>query len=301
MKKVFVTGASGFIGSHCLPILLEKNYEIHAVSTFPPNDLPKNFIWHKCNLLDSRQASDLLAKIRPTHLLHFAWVTQPGIYWNSLDNFLWVQASLNLLQSFFKNKGHRVVMAGTCAEYDWSFETLSEESTPCSPSTAYGNCKHSLQTLLATFCRETGLSSAWGRIFFLFGPREHPQRLTSFIIRSLLQGKSAPCTEGSQIRDFLHVEDVAQAFVALLESSAQGPVNIGSGEAVTVRNFISKIGEKMDRADLIRPGDIPTGSNDPAKLIADTTKLRNEVGWVPKYDLDQGIDQTIKWWKEHLS
>ncbi|WP_421021629.1 NAD-dependent epimerase/dehydratase family protein, partial [Klebsiella pneumoniae] len=83
--------------------------------------------------------------------------------------------------------------------------------------------------MLTAYASQTGLSATWARLFFMYGPGEHPNRVTSSVILSLLQGKSAQCSHGMQIRDFLHVADVASALVTLLDSDVTGPVNIGSG------------------------------------------------------------------------
>ncbi|MBT3922712.1 MAG: NAD(P)-dependent oxidoreductase, partial [Nitrospina sp.] len=176
-----------------------------------------------------------------------------------------------------------------------------ENKTPLNPSTLYGTCKHSLQIILDAYSRETQLSSAWGRIFFLFGPGEHPDRLVSSVIRSLLKNETVPCSKGDQLRDFLYVEDLASAFVSILESDVEGPINIGSGKAVAVKELIKKICEKVQKHDLIRFGELPTPPGDPQELVADITKLTKQVGWTPKYDLDAGIEKTIHWWGKKLS
>ena len=191
-------------------------------------------------------------------------------------------------------------MAGTCAEYDWQYGYCSEQVTPLAPATLYGTCKHSLQIVLDSFARQTGLSAAWGRIFFLYGPHEHPSRLISSVIVSLLKGEPARCSHGNQIRDFLYVEDVADAFTALLESDITGPVNVASGGPIALRDIIYKIAEKIDREDLIQLGVVPVSSHEPHLLVADVSRLTDEVGWMPKYNLDRGLEQTIAWWRSYL-
>ena len=135
------------------------------------------------------------------------------------------------------------------------------------------------------------------KIFFLYGPYEHPKRLISYVIRSLIKGEPALCSSGDQNRDFLYVEDVASGFVALLENEITGIVNIGSGESVLLRNVVETIGEKIGCPELIRLGVIPSRPDDPTMLVADASKLRQEVGWTPRFNLDRGLDQTIEWWK----
>jgi len=302
MKRILITGATGFIGRHCLQLLSEsKKNEIHAVSSKKQKNDWSDVHWHQTDLLDSVQVLELLAKIKPSHLLHFAWYAVPGKYWNSIENIRWVQASLALLHAFSLHGGQRAVMAGTCAEYDWKYGYCSENITPLMPATLYGTCKHSFQIMLDAFSKQTGLSSSWGRIFFLYGPPEHPQRLVSSVIRSLLRGKPARCTHGNQIRDYLYVQDVAEAFIALLNSKVQGPVNIASGSPITIKDIVFKIAKKIDCQDLIELGVIPTSENDPHLLIADVKRLSDEVGWCPKCDLDHGLEQAIEYEKAELS
>ena len=295
MQRVLVTGATGFIGKHSLPLLLNKGFEVHAVSSKKIN--PKNncYIWHQADLTKTDQIKSLVKKLSPSHLLHFAWHTKPKSYWTSHENLKWLQASLTLLQTFQSSGGKRALFAGTCAEYEWKHQAYVESTTPLIPSSLYGVCKHSLQEILYSYSKENKLSSAWGRIFFLFGPGEHQDRLVSFVIKSLLNNKITPCSEGTQLRDFLYVEDVASAFVAILESDIEGPINIGSGKGVAIQSLVKMICEKMDKQDLVRFGEISTSSIEPQKLVADITRLTKEVKWLPKHNLNTGIEKTIQW------
>lgn len=301
-KKVFVTGGSGFIGRQSLPFLLAHGYEVHAVTTGASVDgdlNALNIIWHKGDLFDPLQVVHIFEKVEPTHLLHFAWCTQPGSYWSSTENFQWIQASLSLLQSAVKHGVRRVVMAGSCAEYDWDSGFCSEKLTPCRPTTLYGTCKNALRSMLEIYAQQVGLSAAWGRIFFLYGPHEHPSRLASSVVGSILQSKIAPCSHGKQIRDFMHVEDVGAAFAALLDSDVQGSVNIASGIPITIKDVVGKIASILGRGDLPRIGSLHANPSEPPLLVADVRRLTNEVHWSPKYDIDSGLRQTIDWWKAY--
>jgi nucleoside-diphosphate-sugar epimerase len=300
MRRVLVTGASGFIGGHILGLLLERGFEVHAVSSRNSPKLIVDCKWHKVDLLDYKQTQEIMELVKPTHLIHLAWDTTPTEYWQSIDNFKWLQASLELLQEFQKIGGKRVVMAGTCAEYDWEYGYCSEYKTPRNPKSIYGICKNNLQSLLASFSDITNLSSAWGRIFFVYGPNQHPQKLVSSVIGSLLLDKPVSCSHGNQIRDFLYVEDVANAFVSLLVSDVQGAVNIASGRSITLKEIINIISEQLGRPDLIRFGKIPEKDESPL-IVADVRRLYNEVGWSKKYKIEEGLHYTIEWWREQLS
>jgi nucleoside-diphosphate-sugar epimerase len=214
-----------------------------------------------------------------------------------VENFRWVSAGLQLLEAFSSHGGQRFVGVGSCAEYDWHFGSLSEATTPLNPATPYGICKHAFQLLSRSFAKSTGLSAAWGRLFFLYGPHEHRNRLVASVISSLLNEESALCSLGQQERDFLYVLDAADALVSLLDSDVEGPINIGSGEAISVADVVTQIGEQMGKPELIRLGAIPSPKNEPPLLTADTTRLKSELRWSPKYPLADGLRETIEWWK----
>ena len=299
MKKVIVTGASGFIGKHTLNTLIQKDFEVHAVSSQLQPQTNGVVKWYQVNLLDANQTKEFFSKIQATHLLHFAWYAVPGKYWQAEENFLWVQSSLELLRSFYQQGGKRAVMAGTCAEYDWRYGYCSEFVTPRQPNTPYGICKQALQEMVKSYSDINQLSSSWGSIFFPYGTYEHPNRLVSSVIISLFQGKVAQCSHGNQIRDFIYVQDVADAFVALLESDVTGVVNVGSGKPLSIKDVVYKIADKIGRRDLIKLGAIASNPIEPALLVADISRLSNEVGWQPQFNLDQGLDKTIAWWQQN--
>jgi nucleoside-diphosphate-sugar epimerase len=301
MKKILITGATGFIGSHCLPLLQERDFEVHAVSSRISEEERNGVYWHKVDLLDPRKSSDLIRMLRPTHLLHLAWSVSPGKYWTTLENIRWVQSSLEMLRSFMLCGGWRVVMAGTCAEYDWRYGCCSEKVTPFNPETLYGACKHALQIILNASAEQNGISAAWGRLFYIYGPREPLSRLVPSVILSLLKGEAALCSHGSQIRDILYVKDVADAFVTLVESDVSGPINIASGNPIRLKDVIYKIADKLNKRDLIQLGALSVPKDDPSLLVANVSRLTDELNWHPEYDLDRGLEETIDWWKNHLT
>jgi nucleoside-diphosphate-sugar epimerase len=316
-KRVLVSGAGGFIGRWSVPALKTRGYEIHAVlSGKEDREIPEQLSGaeiHFADLLSESAADELLAEVTPTHLLHFAWIATPGLYWNSTENFRWVSASERLLRSFHARGGQRVMMAGTCAEYDWSrVEECDELLSPLANGKAaaagdpaalspYATCKIALQKSLAEFGHREHLSTAWGRIFFQFGPYEHPDRLVPSVIRNLLLGREAPCSHGRQIRSFLHVADVGAAFAAVLDSGLEGPVNIGSDERIAVADLIDRIGAQIGRPELLRLGAHPAPPQEPSILVPVIHRLRDEAGWRPRWTLNEGLNDAIAWWSGHLS
>jgi len=299
MKRVLVTGASGFIGWQSLGALVERGYEVIAVTSRPsPRTFP-GVKWINADLMDPTATAALMAAHSPRFLLHFAWYAEPGKFWNSQENFRWVQASLTLLQNFALYGGTRVVTAGTCAEYDWKAGYCVERQTALEPSTIYGTCKHALQEMQSAFCRQAGIGEAWGRVFLTYGPREHPSRLVASVITSLLKCEPARCSHGGQTRDLMHVQDVAEAFAALLDSDFEGPVNIASGSPIALKDAIYSIADRLGRRKLVELGAVPSPPDEPPLLVADTRRLQREVGWTPRYDLASGLEQTVRWWQSH--
>ncbi len=299
-RRVLVTGASGFIGRQCLPMLVQRGYEVHAVSQKSPLLATSGILWHRANLLDPMDVGELVSQVGAQDLLHFAWYTVPGDYRDSLENLRWVQATIELFRAFREHGGERATVAGTCFEYDGRYGYCSEDLTPLRPLTLYGVCKNSLQQVLVAFCRQNGLSLRWGRIFFLYGPHEATIRLIPSIVGGILAKRPVDCSHGRQIRDFMHVSDVAAAFVALIESGVEGPVNIGTGSPIILRDLIYRIARMLDGEELIRLGALDVPEDESPMLVADVSRLRDEIGWKPEIELEDGLLATINWWRAAL-
>lgn len=297
MKRVLVTGAGGFIGRHCLGPLIERGYEVHALERCPPRTAPAGVVWHELDLLDAGAMRRLVSEVGATHLLHLAWYVVPGKFVTAVENFDWVIASFDLVRAFADAGGKRVAACGSGYEYDWRHGYCVEGLTPCAPDTVYGQSKHALFELIGAYAPVRGLSYAWPRVFFLFGPHEHPQRLVSSVIRALLRGEPAPCSHGRQIRDYLHVQDVADGLVAVLDGDVQGAVNVCSGQAMTLREIVLAIGRITGRPELVRLGVLPARAND-VPLVVGANERVAATGWRPRFDLESGLRQTIDWWRQ---
>lgn len=298
--RVLVTGASGFIGRGTLTPLLDAGFQVHPVSRRTPSEpAVEGLRWEQADLLDPASPAELLARVAPTHLLHLAWYAEPGAFWNSPENLKWVEASLRLIRAFAENGGRRAVFAGSCAEYAWGERVLcNERETPCDPATLYGASKHALHLIADRFAERAGISLAWGRVFFVFGPGESDARLAGSIARSLVLGEPAFLSHGNQVRDFLYSEDLAEAFVALLRSPVEGAVNLASGNPLSVRELAEALGAAAGRPDLLRFGAREAPAGEPSELLADVRRLRAEVGWSPQVSLQQRVSDTIAWWRE---
>jgi len=273
---------------------------VHAVSRRPPSGGDDETRWHAVDLLDAVAARDLLATVAPTHLMHLAWYVEPGSYWDSPENERWLVASTSLLDAFVAAGGRRALVTGTCVEYDWSRASapLSEARTPLAPRGAYGAAKDSLRRETERLAGETGLSTAWARLFFLFGPGEDDRRLVGSVASALVARQPAPSSSGRQVRDYLLTGEAGDGLVAVLDSAVEGAVNVASGLGISVRDLVEKVAAAADVTELLRIGALPDRPDDPPYIVADTTRLDREVGWRPTRDLDAAVRETVAWWRE---
>ncbi len=295
MKRVLVTGAAGFVGRQTLAELGARGFEVHAADRRKLAD--ETAVWHELDLLDTRAVGELVAAVRPTHLLHLAWCTTHGKFWDARENLDWVGAGVGLLEAAAAAGVERIVGAGSCAEYDWSHGYCVEELTPTRPSSLYGTAKLAFAELLLAWARQVGITAAWGRIFLAYGPFEHPDRLVPSVALALLRRERAACTHGEQVRDVLHVRDVARAFVHLLDGGAQGTFNVCSGTPVSVRTVVERIAAELAHPELLALGALPARSEDPPLLVGSAAKLR-ALGFRPSFTLESGIAETLAWWKK---
>jgi nucleoside-diphosphate-sugar epimerase len=302
MARVLVTGASGFVGRAAVDALRERGHEIHAVARRAAPEVDAD-AWHEADVLSPTAVDGVVRAARASHLLHLAWATEHGAFWDDPTNSDWSSASLRLVQAFAEVGGVRAVVAGSCAQYDWSQQALGpsgradEATSPRRPATVYGSAKQAAAEKIAAWSAANGFSSATGLLFFPYGPFDKAERLVPSVTLTLEAGHVATVKTGSEVRDFVHVSDCAEALAALLDSDVAGDVNIGTSRGSSVADVASSVARLLGREDLLEIE--PRGEPQPgSRVIATNERLRGEVGFTPRVDLEAGLESTVAWWRD---
>ncbi len=292
--RVLVTGANGFIGRHVVRQLAARGDTVIALTHSTGAVHAPHVTWARGDLFDVPGVARVVNTHRPSHLLHLAWITEPGVYWTSPENARWETASSALFETFAASGGTRVVAAGSCVEYDWGEATFAEDEVP-RPATPYGRAKDATRRALDALCEGASLSHAWGRVFFLFGPGEDEGRFVPSLVRPLLRGEGALCRKPSLVRDWLYVEDVAAAFIALLGAPVEGAVNISSGHGVTLGEFARHAADAAGHPELLQLGDEPAAAGEPPRIVGPHHRLAPH--WRPAVSLTEGLARSVAWWR----
>jgi dTDP-6-deoxy-L-talose 4-dehydrogenase (NAD+) len=268
---ILLTGAAGFVGRQVLRVLGERGCRVRpvvragkqetlardaAIETIvaSPDIFAESAAWwaRTCSGADT--------------VIHAAWYAEPGQYLQSPKNQECLSGTLRLAEGAVRAKVRRFVGFGTCFEYDLNAGRLSVE-TPLRPSTPYAQAKVDAFNALSAALPRQGVAFAWCRLFYLYGEGEDSRRLVSYVRGRLRAGEPAELSSGSQVRDFLDVREAARMIVDVALGSQEGPVNICSGKAVTVRELAERIADEFGRRDLLRFGARPDNPVDPPCVV----------------------------------
>jgi nucleoside-diphosphate-sugar epimerase len=299
--RVLVTGAGGFIGSHVVRCLLAEGDEV-AVIVRPGNTLRRlnglaeQLTRIRGDLGDPNDWRKRAADWQPEACIHAAWYAEPGLYLDSTENLGALRYSLDLIEELGRAGCRHLVGVGTCFEYEMGDAPLREDS-PTRPATLYAASKLAFSLVAAQRLAQLGVGMAWSRLFYIYGPYEDERRLVPSAIKALLAGREFPSTSGEQVRDYLHVEDVASALCALSRLRLEGVFNVCSETPVTIAGLMQNLGELLGRPELIRLGAFPYRQWEPMYVCGDNQRLRNEAQWSPRYTLRDGLASTVDWWK----
>ncbi len=294
MKRVLVTGATGLIGKESVGPLLAAGFEVFAITT--KEQPPLNGVhWLRGSLFDDGFVRETVASTKPTHLLNLAWATT-GDYLTNDVNYRFLSAGELLARSFVTVGGLRAVYAGSCFEYRLKGTPLRECDPLESERNVYTKCKNALRLSAEQIFKSGGVSFGFGRIFYAYGRGEARTRLTGLILDHARNGEKLVIKSGPLRKDYIYAKDIANAFVALLDSPIEGVVNIGTGRTVTIREFALKLASKLGCSDmLVFEDDCAT---QPSCVVADTTRLTEEVGYHPHYGLEEAFDEIVRYEEE---
>ena len=201
------------------------------------------------------------------------------------------QASIALLREVCALGTRHIVGVGTCIEYAPSTSPMKEGVTPLRPTSLYATSKNDVRSALEADADRGGCTFAWARIFYPYGVGEHPRRLCSSIATSLVEGREVVLNTPASIKDYIHVDDIASALLAVTEGDQSGAINVGTGHGVAVRDIARMMAEHIGRDDLVKDSPSPAPDEYPY-IVADTTRLRS-LGWAPQIPLREGLAQLI--------
>jgi len=297
-----VTGAAGWIGSHLAAQLAEDNTVYAWVR--PGSDL-----WRLRSALGSLQVVDgdladasavaaRIGAIRPEVCLHVAWYAVPGAYRDSRENLGALEASIRLAVLLQSVGCRRFIGVGSCFEYDTELGRPLSEDSPTRPRTMYAAAKLAFQLVLERLAASGSMRHAWARLFYLYGPMEDERRLVPSLINAVMRGERMPLTT-EQVRDYLHVADVAGAVHAIAASAIEGVVNVGSGKPIAIADLARRVGDAAGRPELVAVGARPNDPGEPMFICADVTRLA-ATGWRPTHSLESGLADTIAWWRNRV-
>lgn len=304
--RIFLTGATGFIGSRVAKCLVERGHDVTALIVAEEekehprlSDVPKGKLKFEVGLLeDNERVERALHQAAPETCIHLAWYAVPGKYLHAKENLDLLASSARLAKCFAEGGGKRFVGAGTCFEYDTSAGYLSESSA-IKPANVYAASKYALYGTLSAYAPLVPMSFAWVRFFYLYGPNEPETRLVPNVMAALLRGERARTTLGEQVRDFIHVDDAAAAVADVALSTVEGAVNIGSGVPLTLRDLVTQIASTCNAVERVDFGALPYRENDPMFVCANVEKLKG-LGWRPRFSLESGLREMHRTLKKEL-
>lgn len=288
--RVAVTGGTGFVGRHVVESLVSGGYEVVVVGRSDPEDSRVEFVAHDLLADDPER---WLERHHPTHIVHLAWYAEHGKFWNAPDNVAWCHASVQLARAASRYGCRRLVVAGTCAEYQERGGYCHEHLTSRCPGSLYGIAKDCTRRMLEGLVSDLDIEIAWARLFLVFGRGENRNRVVPSIVDGLMGWRKPFTINLDHYRDFLSVEDVADALVFLLGSREPGVYNVSSGEPRRMRDLVSSIGDTLGRDPeaLLRHG--VERRQAPRMLVGDNGRIL-DAGWRPLRDVNVSISRYVE-------
>lgn len=307
--NVFVTGGTGFIGSNLIKGLLNRGANVYAL--IRPNSsigLSKIQNLKGINYVVST-SRDLLKKIDSLPRFDVCFhLASYGVDYRQNDYNLLINGNINftmeILQFCKFNKTKVFINTGSCFEYGMNNKRLIKEDDALNPETIYSATKVSNEIIAKTFCKNNNIKLILVRPFGVFGPNEGMHRLVPQIMKAGIKNEPLKLTMGNQVRDYLYIDDLINAYIELALSDnikSNEIYNICSSKEITIRKFINKIIEvcNFNRKNYLF-GEIPYRLNEDMYFVGDNSKLKKIIGWSPQFSIEDGIKMTYLWYKNML-
>lgn len=292
--RVLVTGAGGFIGRPAVRGLRRSGHEVYALLRSAPagaEHWPDGVHFIRGDLDRVGDVRAALDASRPEATLHLAWYADPADYLHAAwENLAALERTFCLLRCLREASCRRVVLGGTCLEH--------ATGSPAAAS-AYATAKRAAHDV-ALGLPADDLSVACAHVFWVYGPGEHPRRGIPSVVRSVLRGEPLAVTAGTQLREYLHVDDVASALAAVVASDVTGRVDIATGASVPLRAVFEQVQRAAGGKDVLHWGARPSGPDDSFEVPSDPGVLRALGTWAPHHSLETGIADTVRWWREKM-
>lgn len=301
--RALVTGATGFVGSYLVEALVQGGEEV-AVLCRPESDLwriehllPRLTLIHG-DFMEAERAEDELKAFAPDTVFHLAWYGVGGRHRDEdahIDKNL--LGSVGLLRLAARLGVKTFVGLGSQAEYGPQMGALNE-SAPTEPTNAYGVAKLCAYHIGRRLASAAGMRFVWLRLFSSYGPKDNPDWLLPYVVRTLARGERPALTAGEQRWDYIYVADAAEAiYKAALSEGAEGAYNLGSGEARPLRAVVEQVRDLIDPSLPLGFGERPYAPDQVMHLEADISRLSAATGWRPRTPLAEGLRRTVEWFR----
>ncbi len=268
---VLLTGATGFAGRQILKALAAQSVKVRLVvregkpsKIEQPDQIESVLVTPDIFFETSGWLNEICNGVDT--VIHAAWYAEPGKYLRSPKNLDCLSGTLALAKACVQAGVRRFVGIGTCFEYDLSIGYLSVD-TPLKPTTPYAASKAAAFLALSQYLAAAGVEFVWCRLFYLYGVGEDERRLVPYLRNRLSQGEIAELTSGTQVRDFLDVREAGRLIAEIAQGKQQGPVNVCSGQPITIRQLAEQIADEYGRRDLLRFGARPDNLVDPPCVV----------------------------------
>ena len=313
--RIFVVGGAGYIGSVCAELLLDEGHDVAIFDNLTEGhgravDSRANFI--QGALADREQIQGALSNARPEAVMHFAANALVGESMRDPSKYFRnnVCSGLNLLDAMIAARVQRIVFSSTCAIFGFPERLPIEETTPARPINPYGESKLAFEKILQWYDRIHGLNFVSLRYFNAAGATENfgeDHRQETHLIPNVLKvalgrkpnveiyGTDYEMPDGTCVRDYIHILDLARAHILALGASGSAFYNLGTGGGSSVREVIEACAKITGRK--IATIEKPRRPGDPPRLIASSEKIKKELGWRPQFQSLEAIIQSA--WKWH--